>query len=94
MVLSRCGQAFPVHPQRYASYLALYTGMLDQRAGVRGESRDGAANVAVNFKNLFHTAGDDEGRRQALLHRQHHTVLALNTNGRRAQLSSVRQVPG
>ena len=48
--------------------LALDSGVLDHAPGVGLQARHGAANVAVNFDNLFDGAGFEEGRGNALFY--------------------------
>ena len=68
-----------LHPQRLVvvegMVLALDAGVLDHRARVRLQSRHGAADVSVDFDNLFYRRGFEEGRGYALFDAEDHAFV-------------------
>lgn len=69
--------------------LALDTGVLDHGPGIGLKAGHGAADVAVDFDNLFDGGGFEEGGCDALLDAEDDALGCGNSNGGRPELDSL-----
>ena len=61
--------------------LGFHTRVLNHAAGIGLQTRHGTANVAVDFDNLLHGGGLEEGRGYALLYAEDYAFACCNLLG-------------